>query len=296
MAASVSNHTLSPLEPLVDRIESTDAIDAVAQPVAAQVRGTIPRGPVKDAISGTWLGHALHPLLTDVVIGAFASATMLDFLGGRKNEQASQRLIAVGIATYAPTALTGVSDWADAEPTDKGVRRTGLVHAGTNGTALAFYTFSLLARKRGARRRGVLWGLLGASALGVGGFLGGHISYRQGIGADQTVFDAGPDEWVRAADASSVPAGTPTRVLVDDTPVLVVRDSSGLHAVHDRCSHRGCSLSEGTVEGDEIECACHGSRFSLRDGALRRGPATAPQPAFDVRERDGALEIRRIPA
>jgi nitrite reductase/ring-hydroxylating ferredoxin subunit/uncharacterized membrane protein len=295
MAASVSNPTLSPLEPLVDRIESLDALDAVAQPAGAQVRSTIPAGPVKDALSGTWLGHALHPLLTDVVIGSFLSATLLDFLGGRENARASERLLTVGIATYGPTALTGVSDWADAEPVDTGVRRTGLVHAATNGTALALYTFSLLARKRGAHRRGVMWGVLGAGALGVGGFLGGHLSYRQGIGADQTVFDTGPEDWVRATDASSVPEGTPTRVVVEDTPVLILREGSSLFAIHDRCSHRGCALSEGSIEGGEVVCACHGSRFSLRDGALRRGPATAPQPAFDVRERDGALEIRRIP-
>ena len=76
--------------------------------------------------------------------------------------------------------------------------------------------------------------------------------------------------------------------------MLVVRQGEEIFAIHDRCSHRGCSLSVGKLEGDEIECACHGSRFSLRDGALRRGPATAPQPAFQVRDRDGIVELRRL--
>jgi nitrite reductase/ring-hydroxylating ferredoxin subunit len=83
--------------------------------------------------------------------------------------------------------------------------------------------------------------------------------------------------------------------VVDDTPVLVMHEAGRYYAIHDRCSHRGCSLSQGSVEGEEIVCACHGSRFDRRDGSVRGGPATAPQPAFEVREHAGALELRRLP-
>jgi nitrite reductase/ring-hydroxylating ferredoxin subunit len=48
------------------------------------------------------------------------------------------------------------------------------------------------------------------------------------------------------------------------------------------------------VHGEEIVCSCHGSRFSLRDGAVINGPATTAQPAFQVRENAGRLEIRRV--
>jgi nitrite reductase/ring-hydroxylating ferredoxin subunit len=82
--------------------------------------------------------------------------------------------------------------------------------------------------------------------------------------------------------------------VVDDTPILLLREGENIYAIHDRCSHRGCSLSEGSVQGDEIECACHGSRFSLRNGALRHGPATAAQPAFQVRVEGGRVEVRRL--
>jgi nitrite reductase/ring-hydroxylating ferredoxin subunit len=126
------------------------------------------------------------------------------------------------------------------------------------------------------------------------GYLGGHLALRKGVGPDQTVFDPGPTDWTPAADASQLPQGRPTRVVVADTPVLLLRDAEQFFAIHDRCSHRGCSLSDGEVQGDEIVCACHGSRFDRRDGSLRHGPATAPQPAFQVRERDGRLEIRRL--
>jgi nitrite reductase/ring-hydroxylating ferredoxin subunit len=83
-------------------------------------------------------------------------------------------------------------------------------------------------------------------------------------------------------------------VVVDDTPVLLLRQGSNTFAIHDRCSHRGCSLSEGEVHADEIVCSCHGSRFSLRDGSVINGPATTAQPAFQVRESAGRLEVRRL--
>ena len=108
------------------------------------------------------------------------------------------------------------------------------------------------------------------------------------------MFDPGPADWTEAAGSPDLAEGEVARVIVDDTPVLLVRHANRIHAIHDRCSHRGCSLAgRGSVSGDEVVCGCHGSRFSLRDGALLRGPATRPQPAFEVRERDGKVELRR---
>ena len=293
-AGDTRRRTRTPLEPLLARIEAAEVLDAPGKAVAKNARETIPDGAIKDALSGTWLGHALHPLLTDVVIGAFLSATLLDLLGGDDSGKASERLIAIGIAAYGPTALTGVSDWADAEPADDGVRRAGIVHAAANAAALTLYAGSLATRRRGARRTGTLLGLGGAAVMGAAGLLGGHLSFAKGIGPDQTVFDPGPDDWTPAADASQLPDGRPTRIVVGDTPVLMLLAGERVFAIHDRCSHRGCSLSDGKLEGDEIVCPCHGSRFDCRDGAVRRGPATAPQPAFETREHDGRIEIRLL--
>jgi nitrite reductase/ring-hydroxylating ferredoxin subunit len=294
MTASPGEHRRrAPLGPFLDRIESAAALDGPAKAVAARVRSITSPTALKEAVSGTWLGHAVHPLLTDVVIGSFLSATMLDVVGGDDDGRASRRLIAVGIAAYPATALTGASDWADTEPADDGVRRAGLVHATTNAVALSLYAASLAARRRGARGKGVALGLGGAGALSLAAFLGGHLTFAKGVGPDQTVFDPGPTEWTAACDGTALADGRPTRVVVDDTPVLLLRDGGALFAIHDRCSHRGCSLTDGELDGDEIVCACHGSRFDRADGSVRRGPATAPQPAFDVRDAGGTVEIRR---
>ena len=275
-------------------IESADALDRWRSPAGKAVRGMIPGGPLKDALSGTWLGHALHPMLTDVVIGSFTAASVLDVLAPDGDGRASERLIALGLAAYLPTAAAGASDWADTETADDTIRRAGLVHAGCNAVGATLYAASWRARRRGARGRGAALGFAGMTVMGLGGYLGGHLSFSKGVGPDQTVFDPGPTDWTPAADASQLPDGRAMRVVVADTPVLLLRDGELIFAIHDRCSHRGCSLSDGELEGEEIVCGCHGSRFDRRTGAVRGGPATAPQPAFQVRVEDGVVQVRRL--
>jgi nitrite reductase/ring-hydroxylating ferredoxin subunit/uncharacterized membrane protein len=289
-----SRRQLTPLEPLVRALESAEFLDPVAQKVGETVRGVLSGGPIKDALSGTWLGHAVHPVLTDVVIGSFTAASLLDLLAPGDDGRASERLIALGLAAYAPTAASGANDWADSEAVDDAVRRVGIVHSASNAVGATFYAASLRARRRGARGRGAALGFAGMAVMAAGGYLGGHLSFTKGVGPAQTVFDPGPTDWTVAADASLLPDGRPTRVVVDDTPVLLLRDGELIFAIHDRCSHRGCSLSEGSVEGDEIVCGCHGSRFDRRNGAVLGGPATAAQPAFQVRVENGRVEVRRL--
>ena len=276
------------------RIESAAVLDPIAKKLGRAVRSAVPAGPVKDALAGTWLGHAVHPMLTDVVIGSLTSASLLDLLAPDRGGRASRRLIALGLVAYLPTAASGANDWADTEIVDDTIRRAGTVHATGNALAAMLYIASLRARQRGDRGRGAALGFTGLTILMGGGYLGGHLSLSKGVGPDQTVFDPGPTDWTPAADATQLADGRPLRVVVGDTPVMLLRDDDLVFAIHDRCGHRGCSLSDGTVEGHEVVCACHGSRFDLRDGALRQGPATAAQPSFQVRERDGRIEIRRL--
>src|SRR5919206_4376193 len=178
----------TPLRPLVDSLEETSALDAPGKAVGKAVRNALSQGAVKDALSGTWLGHAVHPPLTDVVIGSFLGASLLDVLAP-DSDAAARRLIGVGIAAAVPTALTGANDWADTEVADPAVRRVGLVHAAANVTALGLYATSLAARRNGARGRGSALALTGAAVLTVSGYLGGHKFQTRGGGPQQTTLD-----------------------------------------------------------------------------------------------------------
>jgi nitrite reductase/ring-hydroxylating ferredoxin subunit/uncharacterized membrane protein len=280
----------TPLKKLAHTLEQTTLLDVPGKAAGKFVRGRFGPGAVKDALSGTWLGHPVHPPLTDVVIGSFLGASLLDLLGA--DGKGSERLIQVGIVSALPTALTGLNDWADAEPADERVRRVGVIHGGANNLALALYAASLAARRREAHTKGVMLALAGTAVMTVGGYLGGHMAYVRGVGPNQTAFDPGPEDWTAAASGAELADGEPQAAVAGDTPVLLVRHGDGIHAIHNRCSHRGCLLSEGELEGHVVTCACHGSQFDVRDGSVLRGPATAPQPAFDARDRDGTIEVR----
>jgi nitrite reductase/ring-hydroxylating ferredoxin subunit/uncharacterized membrane protein len=271
---------------IAEAVESFDALDAPAKRIAEIVRDAIPKGPVKDGLSGTWMGHALHPLLTDLPIGAFTSAMLLDLLG---EDEAARKLIGAGLAAVPATVVTGWSDWADTEPASDGVRRAGILHAACNGAAAALMAASWVARRNGGGR---MLSLAGMGLLGAGGWLGGHLSYAQGVGVDTTVFDDGPEEWT-AVDVDELPADTPTCAMAGNVPVLLVRRGGEIKALHNRCTHRAGSLADGDLEGNSIVCPLHGSVFSLDDGSVERGPAAYPQPVFEARESGGRIEVRR---
>jgi nitrite reductase/ring-hydroxylating ferredoxin subunit/uncharacterized membrane protein len=281
---------------LVERLEQLRAIDAPAAGVAKAVRGALGPGPLKDALSGTPLGHALHPLLTDAVIGTWTSASILDVIGGERSQPAAERLIGVGLLASLPTAVSGMSDWADTTVGNAPVRRVGALHALLNAGALALYGASLAARRGGRRGAGVALGLAGAGVLSASGHLGGHLSYARGVGVDRTAFDGSVEDWTRACLASDVREGEPYVATVDGTEILLVRHADELRALADRCSHRGGALHDGELEDGCVTCPLHASRFRLRDGGVERGPATGPQPTYDVRITGDSVEVRSAAA
>ena len=146
-----------------------------------------------------------------------------------------------------------------------------------------------LARRapRGARGTGKLLALAGAGALGAGGWLGGHLAYAQGLGVDQTAFEAGPEDWTPALPDAELGEGALHRVDAGGVAVLVARVDGEVHAIANRCSHRGAPLDEGELDGGCVTCPWHGSVFRLADGGVERGPAAYPQPSWRVRVHDG---------
>lgn len=278
---------------LIEAIENVEVIDKAANPLADAVGKLIPPGPVKDLLSGTKLGHPAHPVLTDLAIGAWSCAVFLDLFGGESAEKASDRLLALGILSAGPTAVTGLSDWAD---TWGKARRIGLVHAGLNVGALALFVGSFSARKGGSRGMGKALSLAGAGVMTLSAYLGGHLTFRQGVGVDETVFDEGPTEWTQIMDEADLPEKTPTTATVDGVTIMLYRSGSTVRAIANRCSHRGGPLHEGECDGETVTCPWHASIFRLVDGSIVRGPATAPQPRFETRIEDGKVLVRRDPS
>ncbi|MFF9203666.1 Rieske 2Fe-2S domain-containing protein [Streptomyces sp. NPDC014986] len=273
---------------LLDALERDPRADAAIDALTRWVRA-LPLGRVRDGLHGRWLGHPVHPLTVQVPIGSWMSAAVLDLWPGRS--RGAGLLVGVGLAAAGPAALTGAVDWSELRSRQK---RVGLVHAVANTTAVALYGASLLCRLTGRAGAGRATGFLGLTAVGLGGMLGGHLAYRQAAGAnhaEEVPYVVG-EGWHRIGGVDEFPAGQPVRRTVDDVPVLVVREPGGtFHALAERCSHLAGPLSEGTVADGCVRCPWHGSVFRLSDGWNVRGPATAPQPAFDTRVVDGHVEV-----
>lgn len=280
------------LDNVIGRVERAEFLDRPADALANLVGTWLKPGPVKNLLSGTGTGHPAHPILILLPLGSWASAFFLDFVGGKDDgtATAARRLIVIGNLSALPTALTGLSDWADTQGAE---RRVGFVHAALNVTALGIFTASAAARATGARKVGVLTAALGMGLVSASGWLGGHLAYARGVGTDTTAFEVAPTDWTDVAALDEV-TDKPMCVDAGGVAVLLVRHDGELRAMSDRCTHRGGPLHEGTIVDGCVECPWHGSRFRLSDGQIDRGPATRPQRGFEVRVLEGRVQVRPV--
>ena len=188
------------LESLTGQVERSALLSSVGKTVTKPVAKVLAAGTVKDLLSGTWLGHPAHPLLTDIPIGAWTSAALLDLvelIGGSHGatRRGSDTLVGIGVLAALPTAASGLSDLSD-EVEDR-MLAAGAAHAVSSLAATGLFAASYLARRRGRRAQGMALSLIGTGVLTAAGLLGGHLSYRKGLGVDHTGARACPHsaEW-----------------------------------------------------------------------------------------------------
>lgn len=250
-----------------------------------------PIRPLKDFLHGTWWGHPLHPLFTDVPVGAFTAAVLLDVLDVR---QGADIAIAVGLLAMLAAWVTGLADYTDTDLSPP--RSYATVHGLLMTASLVLYAISLGQRlgqpPLADRTAAVGLALAGYTVLFVGAYLGGELVFKMGNMVDRHAWRSGGTKW-SALDLTEIPEGQPTRARAGAQSLVVVRRGERIFALHDVCAHAGCNLSEGKLVGDAIECGCHGSRFDLATGHVVGGPATFDQPRYEVRSSEGMVEVRR---
>src|SRR5438067_10712284 len=212
---------------LLERLGQLGALDPVGKALGKAVDGAVKPGALKDFLAGTWLGHPLHPVLTDLPIGFWSSSFALDVFGGKDGERASEILLGLGVLSALPTAAAGLTDWTD---TGGAARRIGLLHAIGNLATMTLFTASLVERRRGHRGRGIALSTLGVAGQSASAYLGGHLSFGKGIGVDNTAFDREPRRWTPVLDAAVLSEGKPMRAETGGADVLLYRDGNKLFA------------------------------------------------------------------
>jgi uncharacterized membrane protein len=169
----------------VHRLEGSATLDRAGVVLATMADAVVRSDRARDLLTGAWLGHALHPLLTDFPLGLWSSASLLDLIGGRSARPAARRLVGLGVVAALPTAASGLAEWRQA---DTPSRRVGTVHAATNSVALTLYTASYVVRRRGRHARAVALGVAGGLVATAGGYLGGHLSLARKVGTRDPAF------------------------------------------------------------------------------------------------------------
>jgi nitrite reductase/ring-hydroxylating ferredoxin subunit/uncharacterized membrane protein len=282
---------------LADRLAVYNGLDPLATTIQGVVQKVLAAGgsPLRSALSGTWLGHPLHPLLTDIPIGAWTVTFALDTLtaiGQPSNERGADAALAIGIAGAAGAAASGWADWSDTADEPK---RLGLVHAMLNGGATALYVGSFAARRAGRRGIGIALAMAGYSLVSFAGYLGGELTFGMQLGVRHTAFPIDPaQKYTPVIDDDALAYDKLTRVDLNGIPVVLLRSEAGVRAIGAACTHRGAPLDEGTLEDGCVRCPWHGSLFAFDDGRVLEGPASFPQPRFDARVRSGKVELRAI--
>jgi nitrite reductase/ring-hydroxylating ferredoxin subunit/uncharacterized membrane protein len=275
-------------ERLIATMPWLDQVADTIQNIFGPVLGDEAPIGIKDALVGTWLGHPLHPALVALPIGAWTTALALDVAG---EERAADLTIGLGLGGALVSAVTGVAQWQDAAH-DEQPKRLGALHALTNVAATACYGGSLALRKSGARPAGVALSLAGLGLITVGGLLGGDLAYELGIGVNHAAFEHPPGDWVEVMDEAELAEGKPVAVDAKGVKVMLVRTDGSIRAVGATCPHLGGPLNKGKIDGDAVTCPWHGSVFSLVDGHLMHGPATAPITSYEVRVHNGRIGVR----
>ena len=253
--------------------------------VRAKLRDSSLGTAVLDLLHGKSLGHPLHPAATDVPIGLWTAATIVDLAGG--NDGVALAVGTVGTAGAMISIVTGVADWSVTDGPD---RRIGFVHGAINLAALASQLAALYARARQSRMA-VPCGLVSVALVGAAGYLGGHLVFGRGVMVDHTASHVGPLDWEHVVPLDEMASDGACAKAVAGRQVLVCREGEDVYAIDGICSHAGAVLSPA-VSGGVVECPLHGSRFQAKDGAVVCGPATFPQPTLEVRVEDGWIAVR----
>ena len=247
---------------------------------------------MQNFLHGTWLGHPLHAVLTDVPLGAWTATLVLDVLeaSGRTDcRSGADVTLQVGLWGAAVAALAGLTDW---HVTDGRARRVGAVHGMLNLIGAGLYTASLVSRKRNDRSAGRAFAFGGFLVAAASAYLGGNLVYGKQIGVNHAVGDSDIAEWTAVLPESGLEDGKLRGAVVNGKRVLLARIEGKIRCIDEVCSHLGGPLAEGEMHDGTVTCPWHGSCFSLRDGSVINGPATHAQPCFETRVNAGQIEIR----
>jgi nitrite reductase/ring-hydroxylating ferredoxin subunit len=250
---------------------------------------------LQDFLNGSWLGHSVHPVVTDVVVGGATAALLLQVLiwfGVADLEVALIWLLGLTWLSGLSAIVTGLTDFKDTATGDE--RNVVGLHGEINIVATLLFIAAFVAAVAGMSGAAAWLLVAGYLVLSVGAFIGGHVVFKYGYMVNYNAFARGKRarEFIALLPVAELPEGTPTRAALGATGLVLVRRGDVVFALKETCPHAGGPLAEGHLDGDTIICPWHGSALRLSDGAVRHGPATSRQVAYRARISGEQVEVQ----
>jgi nitrite reductase/ring-hydroxylating ferredoxin subunit/uncharacterized membrane protein len=283
--------------PFVERL--SDSLQNVVKALIGSNRR--PPRRFRSLLNGTYLGHPLHPVVTDIPIGAWTVAVVLDIIwlvsptANAWAANAAFGAVAVGFLASLIAFASGWTDWSDTYGSE---RTVGIYHGLLMTSAIILYLISGVLRLTDSAHDTVAAAVLafaGYVVVAIAGYLGGDMVYAKGTNVNHTAWEFGGEDYEAVLPVKDVADNKMYRVTVSGVPVVLVSLGGKYSAISSTCTHAGGPLDEGELQkGGVVQCPWHGSRFELRSGRVLTGPATIAQPRYDVRVRDGMIELKRI--
>lgn len=282
-------------QPVEQLIEKIPKIGSWGVSMSHAIHGKVKKYPklrkAVDFLHGTWLGHPLHPMLTDITIGAWVIGAMFDVKAKKEDSDqykwAGARLQELGTISAIPTAVSGLADFSTIP---KPASKTASLHGLLNIATLGLNAASIIRRRKGNGGKKLSLAALGL--VGVSAIMGGMLVYKQKVGTDhsQQIDDLG--EWTAVLDADELRENSTKQVNIEGKGLLLHHSDDQIFAIGSVCSHAAGPLENGEIEDECVTCPWHDSVFCLRDGSIVHGPATQPQPNYEARIHKEKIEVR----
>ena len=249
--------------------------------------------------------HPLHPMLVAFPVALFIISFIFDLLSLATSSAslaaAGWYCVIAGLIGGAAAAVPGVIDLFGAVPPSSSGRSRGYLHGGLNVLAMALFIAVAAYRGSGsATPDGISLALsgIGVVVLGISGWLGGTLVYRNQIGVDHRYAGAGKwrrrrlESWQRpACNQSELSEGQMMLIEVDGQRVVIGRCAQGIAAFSDHCTHKGGSLADGALVGCTVQCPWHGSQFDVHSGRVVAGPAQRKIETYQIDVRGGEVYV-----
>ena len=250
---------------------------------------------LQDLLNGSWLGHSLHPVVVDVVVGGSTAAVLLQvlsWLGVGDLRVAILWVLALTWLAGLSAIVSGLTDFKDTATGDE--RHVVGLHGLINILATTVLIGAFLGLLADADLLAGVLIVAGFAILSVGAFIGGHIVFKYGYMVNHNAFSGGKKakEYAAILPAADLAEATPTKAMLGPTALVLVRRGDLVFALKETCSHAGGPLSQGELDGYTVICPWHGSAFRLSDGAVRHGPAATRQVAYRARINGDQVEVQ----